>query len=134
MDAPPDINDHKGNVEIHDENKQGVPRGEESDTPWLRAAPGGFRKLLNWIYKRYQMPIYVTENGTTAKGETAPTPEALNDTFRIRFFEGYVGNALARAVKEDGIDIRSYFAWTFTDNWGKLLLLIWWLNNLQFLL
>jgi beta-glucosidase/6-phospho-beta-glucosidase/beta-galactosidase len=80
------------------------------------------------------MPIYVTENGTTAKGETAPTPEALNDTFRIRFFEGYVGNALARAVKEDGIDIRSYFAWTFTDNWGKLLLLIWWLNNLQFLL
>ncbi|OQD85900.1 hypothetical protein PENANT_c009G01390 [Penicillium antarcticum] len=116
-DAPPDINDHKGNVEIHDENKQGVPRGEESDTPWLRASPSGFRKLLNWIYKRYQMPIYVTENGTTAKGEVAPTPEVLEDTFRISFFEGYVGNALARAVKEDGIDVRSYFAWTFTDNW-----------------
>ncbi|KAI2732620.1 CAZyme family GH1 [Penicillium roqueforti] len=115
--SPPDINDHKGNVEICDENKQGVSRGEESDTPWLRAAPGGFRKLLNWIYKRYQMPIYVTENGTTAKGETAPMPEVLNDEFRIKFFEGYVGNALARAVKEDGVDIRSYFAWTFTDNW-----------------
>jgi beta-glucosidase len=119
--TPPDINDHKGNVEIHDENKQGVPRGEESDTEWLRASPWGFRKLLNWIYKRYQMPIYVTENGTTAKGEVAPTPEVLEDTFRIKFFEGYVGNALARAVKEDGVDIRSYFAWTFTDNWGKLL-------------
>jgi beta-glucosidase/6-phospho-beta-glucosidase/beta-galactosidase len=65
------------------------------------------------------MPIYVTENGTTAKGEVAPTPEVLDDQFRIRFFEGYVGNALARAVKEDGVDIRSYFAWTFTDNWGK---------------
>ncbi|KAJ5862707.1 hypothetical protein N7455_006775 [Penicillium solitum] len=115
--SAPDVSDHKGNVEIFDENKQGVSRGEESDTPWLRTAPGGFRKLLNWIYKRYQMPIYVTENGTTAKGETAPTPEVLNDEFRIRFFEGYVGNALARAVKEDGVDIRSYFAWTFTDNW-----------------
>jgi beta-glucosidase len=115
--TPADINDHKGNVEIHDFNKQGVPRGEESDTEWLRAAPWGFRKLLNWIWSRYQMPIYVTENGTTAKGETAPTPGVLNDQFRIRFFEGYVGWALARAVKEDGVDIRSYFAWTFTDNW-----------------
>lgn len=116
---PPDINDHKGNVEIHDENKDGVPRGEESDTEWLRAAPWGFRKLLNWIWKRYQVPIYVTENGTTAKGEVAPTADVLDDKFRIRFFEGYVGDALGRAVKEDGVDIRSYFAWSFTDNWGK---------------
>ncbi|KAL3496887.1 hypothetical protein BJX62DRAFT_221796 [Aspergillus germanicus] len=117
-DTPPDINDHKGNVHVHDTNSKGVSRGEESDTAWLRMAPGGFRKLLNWIWNRYHVPIYVTENGTTAKGETAPTPEVLNDQFRIRFFEGYVGG-IARAVKEDGVDIRSYFAWTFTDNWGK---------------
>ncbi|PTU16807.1 hypothetical protein P175DRAFT_0505460 [Aspergillus ochraceoroseus IBT 24754] len=108
-DTPADINDHKGNVFIHDTNSKGVPRGEESDTPWLRMAPAGFRKLLNWIWSRYHIPIYVTENGTTAKGETAPTSE--------RFFEGYVGG-LARAVKEDGVDVRSYFAWTFTDNLG----------------
>lgn len=117
--SPPDINDHKGNVEVCDVNKRGVSRGEESDTEWLRSNPEGFRKLINWIWARYQTPIYVTENGTTAKGEVAPTPEVLNDEFRIKFFEGYVGYALARAVKEDGVDIRSYFAWTFTDNWGK---------------
>ncbi|KAL4878698.1 hypothetical protein BJY04DRAFT_209176 [Aspergillus karnatakaensis] len=115
-DTPADINDHKGNIIVHDTNSKGESRGEESDTPWLRMAPVGFRKLLNWIWNRYHVPIYVTENGTTAKGETAPTPEVLNDTFRIRFFEGYVGG-LARAVKEDGVDIRSYFGWTFTDNW-----------------
>ncbi|KAL4962347.1 glycoside hydrolase superfamily [Aspergillus stella-maris] len=116
-DSPPDINDHKGNLIVHDNNSKGIPRGEESDTPWLRMAPEGWRKLLNWIWNRYHVPIYVTENGTTAKEETAPTTEVLNDTFRMRFFEGYVGN-LARAVKEDGVDIRSYFGWTFTDNWG----------------
>ncbi|KAL4945434.1 hypothetical protein BDV06DRAFT_230838 [Aspergillus oleicola] len=115
-DTPPDINDHKGNVIVHDNNNKGISRGEESDTPWLRMAPEGWRKLLNWIWNRYHVPIYVTENGTTVKGETAPTPEVLNDTFRMRFFEGYVGN-LARAIKEDGVDIRSYFGWTFTDNW-----------------
>ena len=116
--TPPDINDHKGNVESHNTNKQGVSRGPESDTYWLRTAPWGFRKILNWVYKRYQMPIYMTENGTTAKGETEPSEEVLNDTFRIDFFNGYL-NALASAVKEDGVDIRSYFGWTFTDNWGK---------------
>ncbi|TEY48287.1 hypothetical protein BOTCAL_0296g00070 [Botryotinia calthae] len=115
-DGPADINDHSGNIDKLDTNSKGVVRGPESDTYWLRTCPDGFRKLLNWIWARYGVPIFITENGTTAKGETAPTDEVLNDKFRIEFFEGYIG-ALARAVKEDGVDIRSYFAWTFTDNW-----------------
>ena len=64
------------------------------------------------------MPIYITENGTTAKGETEPSESVLDDKFRIEFFEGYI-ESIGRAVKEDGVDIRSYFAWTFTDNWGE---------------
>jgi beta-glucosidase len=116
--TPPHIDDHSGNIEKLDTNKQGVERGPASDTYWLRTAPWGFRKLLNWIWKRYGVPIYITENGTTAKGETEPTAEVLNDKFRIEFFEGYLG-AIGRAVKEDGVDVRSYFAWTFTDNWGE---------------
>ncbi|KFY16650.1 hypothetical protein V492_01178 [Pseudogymnoascus sp. VKM F-4246] len=114
--TPPDINDHKGNIEQCETNKQGVPRGPVSDTYWLRTCPEGFRKLLNWIWARYGVPIYITENGTTAKGETEPSKEVLNDKFRVEFFEGYV-SSIAKAVKEDGVDIRSYFAWTFTDNW-----------------
>jgi beta-glucosidase len=47
----------------------------------------------------------------------APPPnEVLNDTHRIEFFNGYL-ESVARAVREDGVDVRSYFAWTFTDNW-----------------
>ncbi|KAF2464657.1 beta-glucosidase [Lindgomyces ingoldianus] len=115
-DSPPDINDHKGNIEVFDKNKSGVSRGEESDTQWLRTAPWGFRKLLRWIWNRYHIPIYMTENGTTAKGEKEPSDTILNDTHRVEFFRGYVGE-LAKAVKEDGVDIQSYFAWTFTDNW-----------------
>ncbi|KAF2637434.1 glycoside hydrolase, partial [Massarina eburnea CBS 473.64] len=110
------LEDHKGNLEWFDENKHGVSRGKESDTEWLRTAPWGFAKLLRWIWSRYQKPIYVTENGTTAKGETEPTPDIVNDTHRIEFYRQYVGE-LAKAVKEDGIDIRSYFGWTLLDNW-----------------
>ena len=118
LDGPADINDHLGNVEKLDTNVNGESRGAESDTYWLRTAPGGFGKLLRWIWDRYHVPIYMTENGTTAKGEhvKAPPPESvLDDTFRVEFFHSYL-RELARAV-QDGVDIRSYFGWTFTDNW-----------------
>ncbi|KAF1976631.1 glycoside hydrolase [Bimuria novae-zelandiae CBS 107.79] len=114
---PPE--DHKGNLLWFDENKQGVSRGAESDTEWLRTSPWGFAKLLRWIWSRYHKPIFVTENGTTTKGEHVSAPpreDVLNDTHRIEFYRSYVGE-LAKAVKEEGIDIRSYFGWTLMDNW-----------------
>ncbi|KAH7075143.1 beta-glucosidase [Paraphoma chrysanthemicola] len=114
-DEEPDVNDHKGNIEKCDANSEGKSRGPESDTYWLRTAPEGFGKLLRWVWDRYHVPIYMTENGTTAKGELAPTPDVLDDTFRVEFFNGYL-RELATAVR-DGVDIRSYFGWTFTDNW-----------------
>jgi beta-glucosidase len=80
-----------------------------------------FQEGRKGIWERYGVPIYITENGTTAKGETEPSEGVLDDRFRIEFFEGYI-NAIGRAVKEDGVDIRSYFAWTFTDNWGEFFL------------
>ena len=36
--TPPHIDDHSGNVDKLDMNKQGVSRGPESDTYWLRTA------------------------------------------------------------------------------------------------
>lgn len=38
----------------------------------------GVRKLLNWIWARYHVPICITETETTAKGETEPSKEVLN--------------------------------------------------------
>ncbi|KAH8201339.1 hypothetical protein TruAng_004507 [Truncatella angustata] len=118
-DAEPDINDHKGNVEVFDTNKEGVSRGTESDTPWLRTSPWGWGKLLRWIWDRYQTPIYITENGTTAQGEhdfkpTGPD-DVLDDPHRIDFFKSYL-TEVAKASQQ-GVVIKSYFGWTFTDNW-----------------
>ncbi|EKD20137.1 uncharacterized protein L3040_002190 [Drepanopeziza brunnea f. sp. 'multigermtubi'] len=116
LPTPPPVDDHSGNVEKLDADAAGVSRGPASDTYWLRTAPGGFRLLLSWVWKRYGVPIYITENGTTATGETEPSESVLDDRFRIEFFQGYI-ESVGRAVKEDGVDVRSYFAWTFTDNW-----------------
>ena len=120
-DEEPDLNDHKGNIISHDTNKAGVSRGTESDTPWLRTAPKGWGQLLRWIWNRYDIPtgIYITENGTTAKGEHDFKPRSpddiLEDPHRIDFFETYL-TEVAQAAQE-GVVIKSYFGWTFTDNW-----------------
>jgi len=115
----PDINDHKGNVIVHELNKQGKPRGPESDTYWLRTTPWGWAKLLRWIWNRYQTPIFITENGTTAKGEHEFKPKGpddiLEDPHRVDFFKSYL-TEIAKASQE-GVVIKSYFGWTFTDNW-----------------
>ncbi|KAF3349525.1 Cell cycle control protein cwf8 [Verticillium dahliae VDG2] len=102
-DGPADINDHKGNIEQADENSEGTPRGPASDTYWLRTTPWGWGKLLRWIWARYGVPIYITENGTTAQGEhdwkpTGPD-DVLEDPFRIDFFRQYL-TEVAKASQE----------------------------------
>ncbi|KAF5598331.1 beta-glucosidase [Fusarium pseudocircinatum] len=118
-DGPADINDHLGNVEKLDANKKGEWRGPMSDTYWLRTTPWGWAKLLRWIWNRYGIPIYITENGTTAQGEHDWKPngfdDVLEDPFRVDFYKSYL-TEVAKASQE-GIVIKSYFGWTFTDNW-----------------
>lgn len=40
-----------------------------------------------------------------------PIEKALNDTDRIEYYQGYV-SAMLSACAEDGVDVRSYFAWS----------------------
>ena len=115
----PEEGDFRGNVIRLDQNKAGVERGIESDTPWLRTAPWGWANLLRWIWNRYHVPIYITENGTTAKGELEFRPRSpddiLEDPHRIEFYRSYLAE-VAKACQE-GIIIKSYFAWSLLDNW-----------------
>lgn len=78
--------------------------------------PLGFRKLIKWLSDRYGGPtFYVTENGTSLKGENdLPLEELLNDEFRVEYFRGYIG-ALADAHAIDGVDVRGYSAWSLME-------------------
>lgn len=94
----------------------GTQLGTQAHCAWLQTYPDGFRALLNYLYKRYKMPIFVTENGFAVKGENSLSiEEALHDTDRIEYFQGAC-NALVAAVSEDGVDVRSYFPWSLLDN------------------
>ena len=116
LDSPPDPDNFNGNLETYKENKEGHSIGPETQSPWLRPNPPGFRKLIKWISDRYCRPIiYVTENGTSLKGENDKTREQiLEDDFRAEYYRGYV-NAMAEAFTFDNVDVRGYMAWSLME-------------------
>lgn len=115
-DTPPE-DDFLGNLETLFESKNGDCIGPETQSFWLRPNPQGFRDLLNWLSKRYGRPkIYVTENGTSIKGENdLPREQILQDDFRVEYFDSYA-KAMADAYEKDGVDVRGYMAWSLLDN------------------
>lgn len=113
----PEPNDFLGNLETLFYSKHNDCIGPETQSFWLRPNPQGFRDLLNWLSKRYNYPkIYVTENGTSVKGENdMPLAQILEDDFRVKYFDDYI-HAMAKAVEEDGVNVRAYLAWSLLDN------------------
>ncbi|BDA49688.1 beta-glucosidase 6 [Coccomyxa sp. Obi] len=97
--------------------RNGKAIGKQADSEWLVSVPWGFRKLLSYVHRRYSAPeVWITENGCDAPGEDdAPFPAVLDDTFRVEFFQEYLAEAM-KAVREDGVNIKGYFAWSILDN------------------
>ncbi|KAJ3124433.1 hypothetical protein HK100_011243 [Physocladia obscura] len=115
-DAAPELDDLDGNVIQHTAYSNGTPIGPRAESVWLFVVPWGLRKLLNWLDNRYDHPdIFLTENGCSVPNENNLTKEELlNDQFRVNFYKGYL-NAVQLAIN-DGVKIKSYFAWSLLDN------------------
>ncbi|KAL2825989.1 glycoside hydrolase superfamily [Aspergillus cavernicola] len=112
----PAEDDCAGNVEELDTNSEGKAVGPVSGMSWLRVAPGGFRKLLNWVWNRHHLPIIITENGCPCPGESQlPVEKAVDDRFRITYFGLYL-DAISRALYEDGVKVDGYYVWSLMDN------------------
>lgn len=106
----------QGCVEYTFTRPDGTQLGTQAHCSWLQDYAPGFRDLLNYLYKRYRKPIFVTENGFAVKNENSmPLEEALHDHDRVHYYSGVTG-ALLAAVQEDGVDVRAYFGWSLLDN------------------
>lgn len=116
---PPAADDWTGNIEEGSVNAAGEEIGPVSQVQWLRVAPDGFRKLLNWVWNRYHLPIIVTENGCPCPGEE-DFKVAINDDFRQRYIGLYL-DAISRAIYDDGVPVQGYYVWTLMDNFGMYL-------------
>ncbi|KAK4042810.1 beta-glucosidase-11 [Parachaetomium inaequale] len=115
LSEPPAADDWTGNIEESSVNSEGKETGPVSGLGWLRVAPSGFRKLLNWVWKRYRVPIIITENGCPCPGED-DVVTAVDDKFRQRYLGLYL-DAISRAIYEDGVVVKGYYVWSLMDNY-----------------
>ena len=67
--------------------------------------PEGIHDVLVKYWRRYQLPLYVTENGVADDG----------DYLRPYYVVSHVAQ-VARALS-DGVDVRAYMHWSLTDNY-----------------
>ena len=73
---------------------------------------------VKFLYDRYKMPLYITENGMSCHDDVSLDGK-VHDPNRQNFLDLYI-SALQQA-NDEGVDLRGYFLWTFLDNfeWDK---------------
>lgn len=71
--------------------------------------PVGLRYILNYVYRRYGLPVMVTENGLGA--EDIPGPEGtVEDDYRIEYLSQHI-EQMKKAVLIDGVECIGYLTW-----------------------
>ncbi|WP_100751728.1 6-phospho-beta-glucosidase [Vibrio salilacus] len=83
------------------------PYLEKSQWGWL-IDPKGLRILLNFLYDRYQKPLFIVENGLGARDEINPQGE-INDDYRIAYLNDHL--VQAREAILDGVDLMGFTSW-----------------------
>lgn len=90
------------------------------DNPYLEASdwgwtidPIGLRYVLNTLYNRYQLPLFIVENGFGAI-DTIEADGSINDDARINYFKSHI-EAVKEAVLTDGVDLIGYTPWGIID-------------------
>ncbi|XP_075985445.1 myrosinase 1-like isoform X2 [Anticarsia gemmatalis] len=81
----------------------------ESSATFFYIYPEGIRRQLVWLKNNYgNLKFAITENG-------APDVGGLNDQGRIDYYQKHLKQLLL-AIKEDGINLTHFTAWTLMDN------------------
>ncbi|MGR5129771.1 glycoside hydrolase family 1 protein [Photobacterium swingsii] len=83
------------------------PYLEKSQWGWL-IDPKGLRILLNFLYDRYQKPLFVVENGLGARDEIGEDGE-IHDDYRIQYLNDHL--VQAREAIADGVELMGFTSW-----------------------
>jgi 6-phospho-beta-glucosidase len=87
--------------------------------PFLKASdwgweidPVGLRISLNKLYGRYQVPLFIVENGLGAY-DKVEEDGSIQDDYRINYLREHI-EAMREAI-EDGVDLMGYTSWGCID-------------------
>ncbi|AIQ45781.1 aryl-phospho-beta-D-glucosidase [Paenibacillus sp. FSL R7-0273] len=90
------------------------------DNPYIKSTdwgwaidPTGLRYTLNRFYDRYQIPLFIVENGFGAIDELE-ADGSIHDPERIEYLKSHI-EAIKIAVDYDGVDLIGYTPWGIID-------------------
>ncbi|CYV17819.1 glycoside hydrolase [Streptococcus suis] len=87
------------------------PYLEASDWGW-QIDPVGLRITLNKLYDRYQVPLFIVENGLGAL-DKVEADGGIEDSYRIAYLEKHI-QQMYEAI-EDGVELMGYTPWGCID-------------------
>ena len=88
------------------------PYLEESEWGWP-IDPTGLRIVLNQLYDRYQLPLFIVENGLGALDTFNDQNEIVDDA-RIAYLSAHI-EQMIKAVVHDGVKLLGYTPWGCID-------------------
>lgn len=91
------------------------PYLKESEWGW-QIDPEGLRYILNQLYDRYQLPIFIVENGLGAKDQLEKDEKGqivIQNTYRIDYMREHIIQ-MSEAIK-DGVELMGYTSWGIID-------------------
>ncbi|MGG1881404.1 6-phospho-beta-glucosidase BglA [Bacillus safensis] len=107
------VSDHNGDI-VNGALPHGVdnPYIKSSDWGWS-IDPTGLRYTLNRFYDRYQIPLFIVENGFGAIDQVEDDG-SIHDPERIQYLASHI-EALKKAIEYDGVDLIGYTPWGIID-------------------
>ncbi|MDR1362752.1 MAG: 6-phospho-beta-glucosidase [Spirochaetaceae bacterium] len=110
VSTDPAVAENKGSGNLFGGIKN--PHLKSSEWGW-QIDPLGLRITLNFLYDRYQKPLFIVENGLGAKDTLTPDG-AINDDYRIEYLREHI-KAVKQAIEKDGVEIWGYTTWGCLD-------------------
>jgi 6-phospho-beta-glucosidase len=84
------------------------PYLEQSKWGWAIDATG-IRYVMNYLYRRYELPIMITENGLGAQ-DVIEADGQIHDAYRIDYLKKHI-EQIRKAVEEDYVECLGYLVW-----------------------
>ncbi|MFE8699980.1 6-phospho-beta-glucosidase [Cytobacillus sp. FJAT-54145] len=88
------------------------PYVKASDWGW-QIDPVGLRYSLVTLFERYELPLFIVENGFGAV-DVVEEDGSINDDYRIDYLASHI-KEMKKAVEIDGVDLMGYTAWGCID-------------------
>lgn len=73
----------------------------------------GLRYTLNWLYDRYQIPLFIVENGFGAI-DVLEENHQVHDQYRINYLKEHIIE-MKKAIDVDGVEVLGYTVWGCID-------------------